>query len=121
MAFFAKTTELGGICLRHNASIVQHMSTANVARDMDLLRQALGDSRLNFYGASYGSYLGIVYANLFPDNVRALVIDSIVDPVDWATGHGDGFAVPVFTREDSDRGTYGTMRRFLSLCDRAGP
>jgi pimeloyl-ACP methyl ester carboxylesterase len=100
---------------------MQHMSTANVARDMDLLRRALGDSRLNFYGASYGSYLGIVYANLFPGKVRALVIDSIVDPVDWATGHGDGFTVPVFTREGSDQGTYSTMRQFLSHCDRAGP
>src|SRR5256885_5681692 len=60
VAFIAKTAELGGRCLRHNASIMQHMSTANVARDMDLLRQALGDARLNFFGASYGSYLGNV-------------------------------------------------------------
>ena len=98
VAFFAKMAEFGGICLRHNAAIMQHMSTANVARDMDLLRQALGDRKLNYYGASYGSYLGNTYGNLFPDKVRSLVLDSVVEPVAWATGHGDGFRVPVFTQ-----------------------
>ena len=121
VAFIAKAAELGAVCVRRNASIMQHMSTANVARDMDLLRRALGDAKLNFYGASYGSYLGNVYANLFPKRVRALVMDSIVEPVDWATGRGDGFSTPVFTREQSDRGTSATMQQFLRLCDRAGP
>jgi pimeloyl-ACP methyl ester carboxylesterase len=121
VAFIAKTAELGAICVRHNASIMQHMSTANVARDMDLLRQALGDAKLNFYGASYGSYLGNVYANLFPGKVRTLVMDSIVEPVNWATGRGDGFTLPVYNRERSDQGASATMRQFLSLCDRAGP
>jgi len=120
VAFIAKTAELGAICLRHNASIMRHMSTANVARDMDLLRQALGDAKLTFYGASYGSYLGDVYANMFPHKVRALVMDSIVEPVNWATGRGDGFSVPVYNRELSDQGSYVTMQQFLSLCDRAG-
>jgi pimeloyl-ACP methyl ester carboxylesterase len=121
VAFIAKTAELGGICLRHNASIMRHMSTANVARDMDLLRQALGDAKLNFIGASYGSYLGNVYANLFPGKVRALVMDSIVEPVNWAVGRGDAYSVPVYTRERSDLGASATMQQFLSLCDRAGP
>ena len=119
--FIAKAAEFGGICLRRNAAIMRHMSTANVARDMDLLRRALGDRRLNFYGGSYGSYLGNVYANLFPHRVRALVFDSIIDPADWATGHGNGFSVPVYTRERSDAGTAATMRQFLKLCDRTGP
>jgi pimeloyl-ACP methyl ester carboxylesterase len=116
----AKNAEFGGICLRHNAAIMRHMSTANAARDMDLLRQALGDQKLTFYGASYGSYLGNVYASLFPHRVRALVFDSIIDPAAWATGHGDGFTVPTYTRERSDVGTSATMRQFLQLCDRAG-
>ena len=116
----AKNAEFGGICLRHNAAIMRHMSTANAAQDMDLLRQALGDQKLTFYGASYGSYLGNVYASLFPHRVRALVFDSIIDPAAWATGHGDGFTVPVYTRERSDVGTSATMRQFLQLCDRAG-
>jgi pimeloyl-ACP methyl ester carboxylesterase len=117
----AKNAEFGRICLRHNAAIMRHMSTANVARDMDLLRRALGDRRLNFWGGSYGSYLGNVYANLFPNRVRALVFDSIIEPVAWATGRGDGFSVPVYTRERSDAGTFATMRQFLLLCGRAGP
>jgi len=116
----AKNAEFGGICLRHNAAIMRHMSTANAARDMDLLRRALGDQKLTFYGASYGSYLGEVYAALFPHRVRALVFDSIIDPVEWATGHRDGFSVPVYTRERSDVGASATMAQFLRLCDRAG-
>src|SRR4051794_24698132 len=112
--------ELGGICLRHNASIMQHMSTANVARDMDLLRRALGDRKLSYYGASYGSYLGNTYANLFPDRVRSIVLDSVVEPVEWATGHGDGSTIPVFIREGSDHGALSTLHQFLRLRDRAG-
>ena len=113
--------ELGGICVRHNAAIMQHMSTANVARDMDLLRRALGDRALTFYGASYGSYLGNTYANLFPARVRALVLDSVVEPVAWATGRGKGSTQPVFIREGSDQGAHATLQQFLRLCDRAGP
>jgi pimeloyl-ACP methyl ester carboxylesterase len=117
----AKNAEFGGICLRRNPAIMRHMSTANAARDMDLLRRALGDQKLTFYGASYGSYLGNVYASLFPGRVRALVFDSIIDPAAWATGRGDGFTVPVYTRQRSDAGTSATMRQFLQLCDRTGP
>jgi pimeloyl-ACP methyl ester carboxylesterase len=118
--FIAKTAEFGGICLRRNAAIMRHMSTANVARDMDLLR-AVGDRRLTFWGGSYGSYLGNVYASLFPGRVRTLVFDSIIDPAEWATGRGDVLSVPVYACEGSDAGTAATMRQFLRLCDRAGP
>ena len=62
------------------------MSTANVARDMDLLRRAVGDAKLTYAGYSYGSYLGATYANLFPGKVRALVVDGVLDPVAWSTG-----------------------------------
>ena len=60
------------------------MSTAEVARDFDVLRRTLGDAKLTYAGFSYGSYLGAVYANLFPDRVRALVIDGVLDPLAWA-------------------------------------
>ena len=50
-------------CLKRNARLLPHVSTANVARDMDLLRQALGESSLTYLGASYGTYLGTTYAN----------------------------------------------------------
>src|SRR5882672_4988712 len=84
-------------CLKRNARLLPHVSTANVARDMDLLRQALGESRLTYLGASYGTYLGTTYANLFPDRVRALALDGAVDPVAYATGrHDEADRVPTF-------------------------
>ena len=64
--FIATYARYGRICLRDNGPIMRHLSTANVARDLDLLRRAVGDDRLTFDGASYGSFIGNVYANLFP-------------------------------------------------------
>ena len=55
-------------------------STLNSARDLDLLRAVLGDEKLNFLGKSYGTYLGTLYAELFPENVGRLVLDGAVDP-----------------------------------------
>ena len=55
-------------------------STANAARDMDILRALLGDQKLNFLGKSYGTYLGTLYAKLFPQNVGRFVLDGAVDP-----------------------------------------
>ena len=55
---------------------MQHMTTANTARDMDLIREALGEKRISFYGASYGSALGSAYASLFPQQSDRIVIDS---------------------------------------------
>jgi pimeloyl-ACP methyl ester carboxylesterase len=67
-------------CAERGGPILDHMSTANVARDMDLLRRAVGDAKLSYVGYSYGSYLGATYANLFPGKVRALVVDGVLDP-----------------------------------------
>ena len=55
-------------------------STANVARDMEILREALGDKQLNYMGKSYGTYLGTLYAQFFPDKVGRVVLDGAVDP-----------------------------------------
>ena len=55
-------------------------STANVARDLDILREALGDKQLNYMGKSYGTYLGTLYAQFFPDKVGRVVLDGAVDP-----------------------------------------
>jgi pimeloyl-ACP methyl ester carboxylesterase len=56
--------------------LMAHMTTANTARDMDFIRESLGEERLSFYGASYGSVLGAAYASLFPDRSDRIVIDS---------------------------------------------
>jgi len=61
--------------------VLAHVGTRDVARDMDVLRAALGDKKLTFAGASYGTRLGAVYAEMFPRNVRALVLDGAVDPL----------------------------------------
>src|SRR4029077_12610583 len=63
-----------------STSFIASMSTANTARDMDRLRAALGQPKLTYYGFSYGTYLGTVYAELFPSKVRAMVLDGAVDP-----------------------------------------
>ncbi len=55
-------------------------STANAARDMDILRAALGDSKLNYMGKSYGTFMGTLYAQLFPNNIGRVVLDGAVDP-----------------------------------------
>ncbi len=57
------------------------MTTEDLARDMDSIRAALGQRQINYYGVSYGTYLGQVYATLFPHRVRRMVLDSVVDPV----------------------------------------
>ena len=55
-------------------------STANAARDMDILREAVGDEQLNYMGKSYGTFLGTLYAQFFPDKVGRMVLDGAVDP-----------------------------------------
>lgn len=61
--------------------VLAHVGTRDVARDMDVLRQALGDDKLSYVGTSYGTRLGAVYAEMFPKKVRALVLDAAMDPL----------------------------------------
>ena len=113
--------KLAAACARHGGAIRDHMSSADAARDLDLLRAALGDRKLTYVGYSYGSLLGQNYANLFPSRVRALVIDGVVDPIAWATGRGGEAAqVPVGTRIGSADGARSTLGEFFRLCDAAG-
>ncbi|SEL87364.1 alpha/beta hydrolase [Streptacidiphilus jiangxiensis] len=72
-------------CLAHSGDLLRHVGTEDAARDLDVLRAALGDPKLSYLGWSYGTYLGTVYGELFPQRVRALVLDGAVDPSkDWA-------------------------------------
>ncbi|RJQ78776.1 alpha/beta hydrolase [Pseudonocardiaceae bacterium YIM PH 21723] len=71
-------------CVEYSGKLVDHVSTANVARDMDLLRQAVGDKQLSYHGYSYGTYLGATYAAMFPKNVGRMILDGAVNPDDWA-------------------------------------
>jgi pimeloyl-ACP methyl ester carboxylesterase len=67
-------------CEANAPDLMRHMGTASVARDMDVLRALVGDERLTYLGASYGTHIGAQYADQFPDRVRALVLDGAVDP-----------------------------------------
>jgi pimeloyl-ACP methyl ester carboxylesterase len=73
-------------CEQHSGALLPYVGTANSARDMDVLRAALGDAKLTYLGKSYGTYLGTWYAQLFPSHVRALVLDGAVDPGESAFG-----------------------------------
>ena len=66
-------------CLE-NTDYLEHFTTIATARDMDILRAALGEEKLNYVGKSYGTYLGTLYAELFPKNVGRFVLDGAVDP-----------------------------------------
>jgi pimeloyl-ACP methyl ester carboxylesterase len=67
-------------CQQNSRKLLPYLSTRNAARDLDVLRAALGEPGLTFLGKSYGTYLGAWYAQLFPRRVRALVLDGAVDP-----------------------------------------
>jgi pimeloyl-ACP methyl ester carboxylesterase len=108
---------LVGSCDQRGGRIASHISTANVARDLDLLRQAVGDEKLTYVGYSYGSAIGVQYANLFPDKVRAVVVDGVLDPIAWTTGTGNGNTVPMTTRLGSHLGAQATLEEFFDLCD----
>ncbi|HLH68821.1 MAG TPA: alpha/beta hydrolase [Candidatus Dormibacteraeota bacterium] len=71
---------LARACARRDGALLDHVSSADVARDMDILRAALGQQRLIYYGASYGTFLGTVYEELFPGRVQEMVLDSALDP-----------------------------------------
>ena len=117
----ASDEALASACDSRGGPLLDHMATADVARDLDLLRQAVGDEKLNYLGYSYGSYLGTTYANLFPDRTRALVVDAVLDPIAWSTGRGtQARTLPFSTRLKSDVGAQRTLLEFFRLCDAAG-
>ncbi|MFD7301392.1 alpha/beta hydrolase [Streptomyces pharetrae] len=67
-------------CEKNSAKMLPHVRTTDAARDMDLMRQVLDDDKLHYFGISYGTELGGVYAHLFPANVGRAVLDAVVDP-----------------------------------------
>ncbi len=113
-------TALGRGCSSTGAPLAVSMSTAQVARDLDVLRRAVGDQRLSYLGFSYGSYLGQVYANLFPDRVRALALDGVLDPVGWA-GTAATENLPIEARIHAAEGAAKALRTALVRCDKVGP
>jgi pimeloyl-ACP methyl ester carboxylesterase len=120
-AFYSASATTGKACAAGNSPLLGHMSSANVARDMDLLRQAIGEPTLNFLGYSYGSYLGATYANLFPDRLRAMTVDGTLDLVANATGARGQQDEPVDVRANTAGAQAAELDAFFDRCVQAGP
>ena len=78
-ATVAYNRKLAADCRRRTGPLFGHVDTLSVARDMDAIRAALGEEKISFYGASYGTLLGAQYAQLYPRRIRAVVLDSVMD------------------------------------------
>jgi pimeloyl-ACP methyl ester carboxylesterase len=105
-AYTAKWREFGKICAARGGALLKHLSTADTARDLNLLRQALGQPKLDYLGTSYGTLLGATYANLFPHRVGRMVLDGNVAPEALGFSLSVGVATAAATEFDS----------FLRLC-----
>ena len=109
----AARIDLASRCAAKAGALLAHVSTADNARDLDLLRQAVGDERLFYYGTSYGTFLGATYASLFPERLAAAVFDGAVAPSAWS---GSGGNLSTFIRLGSDFGAATTIDAFMDAC-----
>lgn len=98
--------ELAAACSKHSGPVLEHIGTVNVARDLDVMRQALGDSKLNYLGFSYGTRLGAVYAAQFPDHVGRMVLDGVDTLTEPLAEQGMASA----------RGQQRALENFLTWC-----
>ncbi|MEA2170219.1 MAG: hypothetical protein QOF76_3519, partial [Solirubrobacteraceae bacterium] len=96
-------------CMAQNGGFAAHVSTANVARDMDRIRRVLGARRITYFGFSYGTLLGATYAALFPAHIRAVVLDGDVDPQTYLVQPTDSSALQTAAFE-------GALDRYLDAC-----
>ncbi|KUM86899.1 MULTISPECIES: alpha/beta hydrolase [Streptomyces] len=76
-AVLGRLRDAAAECAKHSGPVLRHIGTVNASRDLDIMRQALGDKKLNYLGFSYGSRLGAVYAAQFPKKVGRLVLDGV--------------------------------------------
>ncbi|WP_318201514.1 alpha/beta hydrolase [Streptomyces sp. SCL15-4] len=106
-----RTREFNTACEKNSEKVLPHVRTTDAARDMDLMRQVLGDRKLHYFGISYGTELGGVYAHLFPEHVGRAVFDAVVDPTQnaeqSALGQAKGFqlALDNFARDCTSKTT----------------
>lgn len=97
--------QMGEQCQKRTGSMAQFANTDSTARDLDIMRAALGEEQLHYFGFSYGTYLGAIYADLFPQRVGRMVLDGVMDPSlqinDVVQGQLEGFeaAITEFSKE----------------------
>jgi pimeloyl-ACP methyl ester carboxylesterase len=119
-AYITYAKEFAKACSTTGKTMAGAVSTAEVVRDMDVIRRTLGDKRLTFLGFSYGSVIGQYYANMFPDRVRAIAVDGIIDPVSWV-GTAQTGGQNQDERLRSADGAHKALRDLLVRCRQAGP
>jgi pimeloyl-ACP methyl ester carboxylesterase len=100
------STDFGAGCEDRSGRLLPHIGTANVARDLDVLRAVLGDDTLHYLGASYGTAIGAAYARQFPEHVGRMVLDGAIDPT------LDGVQLSL----NQANGFQGAFDRFLDAC-----
>jgi pimeloyl-ACP methyl ester carboxylesterase len=100
------TRKFVAACVAASGSRLPYMSTRDGARDMDAIRRAMGEATISFFGFSYGTYLGALYAQMYPARVRAMVLDGAIDP---ARSYDQ-------TTLDQARGFENELESFFSWC-----
>jgi pimeloyl-ACP methyl ester carboxylesterase len=96
-------------CIRRNGDVLQYLSTANVARDLDAIRAAVGDKQITYLGFSYGTFLGATLQSLFPGRTRAVVLDGALDPDQYVND-------PLGSLDEQTAGFERAISRFMSAC-----
>jgi pimeloyl-ACP methyl ester carboxylesterase len=113
-AYTTRMESLAKHCASAMGPLLAHISTTDTVRDLDRLRSLVGDKTLTYVGLSYGTLIGQIYANLFPDRVRAMVLDGVVDPVSYMKSAEQRVLGGVAPTDE-------VFEKFLALCDAAGP
>jgi len=108
-ALVAKDKRYIARCLALNGSVLRDITTENTARDFDRVRAAMGESKLNYFGFSYGTFLGATYASLFPNRYRAMVLDGPVDVNGYANR-------PMENLREQSNGYERALGRFFQAC-----
>jgi pimeloyl-ACP methyl ester carboxylesterase len=113
-AYENRVTELARRCGQVSGQLLDNISTEDNARDLNRLRQLVGDRALTYVGLSYGTLIGQTYANLFPTRVRAMMLDGVVDPIAWTESAEARTDLQVSTTDD-------VFAQFVALCQGASP
>jgi pimeloyl-ACP methyl ester carboxylesterase len=102
-------------CIQLNPGVLKYLSTANVARDFNAIREAVGDRKLTYLGFSYGTFLGATIQSLFPGKTRAVVLDGALDPDQYVND-------PLGSLDEQSAGFERAIGRFMTACaaDQAG-
>ena len=103
----ASNKKFGEACLKHTGDLLGYVDTVSAARDLDLLRAALGDKKLNYLGYSYGTLLGATYADLYPKKTGRLVLDGALDPA----------TTSLEVSETQAKGFESALRAYIANCE----